>query len=78
MAFQFPQLIHPRKESKARQRRHLSMEEGSLFVLFCLHPIRSTELGGFRLRSWSLWKALKGASAWFHGIWTCSAKVLEY
>jgi hypothetical protein len=20
----------------------------------------------------------RGASAWFHGIWTCGAKVLEY
>ncbi len=20
----------------------------------------------------------KGASAWFHGVWTCGAKVLEY
>jgi hypothetical protein len=52
------------------------MKEGSWFVL-----MRSTERGCFRLRSWSLWKALKeeGASAWFHGIWTCDdANFLEY
>jgi hypothetical protein len=56
--------------------------------------MRSTELGCFRLRSWSLWKALedglfvklwrrrrrrrRGALAWFHGVWTCSLEVLEY
>jgi hypothetical protein len=38
---------------------HLSMKEGSLFVLFCFVPIRSTELGCFRSLSWSIWKALQ-------------------
>ncbi len=33
------------------------MKDGSLFVLFVL--VRSTQLGCFRLCSWSLWKALK-------------------
>jgi hypothetical protein len=44
------------------------------FVLFVL--MRSTELGCFRSCSWSLWKALnkEGASAWFHGIWTCGCR----
>ncbi len=37
----------------ARLPEHLSMKEGSLFVLFVI--IRSTELGCFRSRSWSLW-----------------------
>jgi len=48
------------------------------FVLFVL--MRSTEPGCFRSCSWSLWKALdeQGASAWFHGIWTCGVEVLEY
>jgi hypothetical protein len=48
--------------------------------LFCFVPLRPTELGCFRLCSWSLWKALKerGAWAWFHGIWTCSVEVLHY
>ncbi len=44
------------------------MKEGSLFVLFCFVPMRSTESGCFRSRSWSLWKALKeegiGLVAW--------------
>jgi hypothetical protein len=35
---------------------HLSMKEGSLFVLFVL--MRSTESGCFRLCSWCLSKAL--------------------
>ncbi len=34
----------------------LSMKEDSLFVLFVL--TRPTEPGCFKLRSWSLWKAL--------------------
>jgi hypothetical protein len=49
--------------------------------LLCFVLMRSTTLGCFRLRSWCLWKALDeegGAWAWFHDIWTCSAKVLEY
>jgi hypothetical protein len=35
----------------------LSMKEGCLFVLFCTTEIHPTG-GCFRLRSWSLWKAL--------------------
>jgi hypothetical protein len=64
---------------KARQDKGDIYPWRKVVWLFCLFvPIRSTELGGFRSHSWSLWKALKGASAWFHGVWTCSAKVLEY
>jgi hypothetical protein len=42
--------------------------------------MRSTKSRCFRSCSWSLWKLLRrrGALAWFHGIWTCSTKVLEY
>jgi hypothetical protein len=49
------------------------------FVLYCIVVMRSTEPGCFR-RSWCLWKALdeKGYMAWFHDVWTCGAKVLEY
>ncbi len=36
---------------------HLSMKEGSLFVLFCTYEIHWT--GCFKLRFWSLWKALE-------------------
>jgi len=42
--------------------------------------MRSTKLGCFRLCSWCLWKALsmrRGGWAWFHDVWTCSAKVLN-
>ncbi len=54
--------------------------KGCLFVFFCFVPVRSTELGCFRLHSCLFGKLLRrrGASAWCHGIWTCSAKVFEY
>jgi len=54
--------------------------KGRLFVFFCFVPVRSTKLGCFRLHSCLFGKLLRrrGASAWFHGIWTCSAKVFEY
>jgi hypothetical protein len=55
------------------------MKQGSLFVLFCIDEIHSTRmlsdhvlgLFGKLSRRW-------GASAWFHVIWTCGAKVFEY
>jgi len=55
------------------------MKEGCLFFIVLFVPMRSTKPGCFRLHSWSLWKALeeRGAWAWFHGVWTCGAKVLE-
>jgi hypothetical protein len=42
--------------------------------------MRCTEPGCFRSCSWCLWKALdeRVAWAWFHDVWTCGAKVLEY
>jgi hypothetical protein len=57
---------------------NLSMKEGSLicFVLFCSYEIHRTRmlqivfLVGFSTR--------RGAWAWFHDVWTCCAKVLEY
>jgi hypothetical protein len=54
-------------------------KEGSLFCFVVI--IRSTEPGCFfRSCSWlsleSSWPG--GAWAWFHDIWTCSAKALEY
>jgi hypothetical protein len=57
----------------------LSMKQGSLFVLYCFVLMRSTKPGCFWSNSWSLWKALKeeGCINWFHGVWTCGAKVLE-
>jgi hypothetical protein len=63
------------------QQNYLSMKEGSLF---CFVVIKSTEPGCFRLCQdhvlgvfGKLWMR-RGAWAWFHGVWTCRAKVLEY
>jgi hypothetical protein len=56
---------------------YLSMKEGNLF---CFVVMKSTKLGCFRSCSWYHWKALdeKGAWDWFHDVWTCDTKVLEY
>ncbi len=45
--------------------------------LFCFVPMRSTEVGCFRLHTSYVWKALKerGAWVWFHGVWTCNVEV---
>ncbi len=53
------------------------MKEGSLF---CFVIMRSTNLGCIRLCSSVFGKLLtrRGAWAWFHDVWTCNAKVLEY
>jgi hypothetical protein len=50
-----------------------------LFVLFYTYEIHWTRMLQIAFLV-SLGKLLtrKGASAWFHDIWTCSAKVLEY
>jgi hypothetical protein len=63
--------------------RGTSIYEGGQFILFCFVVMRSTELGCFRLCSWCLWclwklSTRRGAWAWFHDIWTCGVKVLEY
>jgi len=53
------------------------MKQGSLFVLYLLDPPnqdasdRILGLFGKLSRRW-------GALAWFHEVWTCGAKVLEY
>ncbi len=56
------------------------MKEGSLFVLFCLYqwdpPNRDASnniLGLFGKLS-----RRRGPLDWFHGVWTCDGKVLEY
>jgi hypothetical protein len=49
--------------------------------LVCFVIMRSIELGCFKLCSVSLessQRGRRGAWAWFHDIWTCGAKVLEY
>ncbi len=61
---------------------HLSMKQGSLFVLFCFVLMRSTELGCCRtdcnLGLFGKLSRRRGAWAWFHDVRICGAKVLEY
>ncbi len=58
---------------------HLSMKEGSLFcfVLYLWDPLNSDALDRVLGLCGKLWRR-RGASAWFHDTWTCSAKVPEY
>ncbi len=59
---------------------YLSMKECGLFVLFCTYEIHQTEMLQimFLVSFGKLLRRRRGALAWFHGIWTCSAEVLEY
>jgi hypothetical protein len=60
---------------------HLSsMNEVVCFVLFCSYEIHLTGMMLQIVFLVGLWKALneEGCMAWFHDVWTCSAKVLEY
>jgi hypothetical protein len=55
---------------------NLSMKEGSLF---CSYEIQRTGmLQIVLLVSWESCRWGRGAWAWFHDVWTCGAKVLEY
>jgi hypothetical protein len=57
-----------------------SIYEGRLFVLFCLYQWDPPNQDASDL-IFGLFGKLsrrRGAWAWFHGIWTCNAKVLEY
>jgi hypothetical protein len=59
----------------------ISIYEGKLFVCFVLFVLmRSTKLGCFRSFLGLSGKLLRrrGASAWFHGIWTYGVEVFEY
>jgi hypothetical protein len=59
---------------------HLSMKEGTLFLLFCLY-LWDPPNGDASYHILGLFGKLsmrRGAWAWFHDIWTCGAKVLEY
>ncbi len=57
--------------------QHLSMKEGSLFSFVCSYEIRRTGMLQIMFLV-SLESSWWGAWAWFHGVWTCGAKVLEY
>jgi hypothetical protein len=60
----------------------MSIYEGRLFVCFVLY--RSDSLNwdaSDHILGLGLFGKLlrrRGASAWFHGVWTCGAKVFEY
>jgi len=57
---------------------YLSMNKGSLF---CFVVMRSTNPGLFQICVLGVFGTLStrmGAWAWFHDIWTCGAKILEY
>ncbi len=52
----------------------------SLFVLFCFALMRSLNWDA-SVRIVGVFGKLstrRGASAWFHGVWTCGVEVLEY
>ncbi len=49
------------------------------FVLFWSLVMKFTELGCFNCVLGVVGKlSMRGAWAWFHGVWTCRAKVLKY
>jgi hypothetical protein len=58
------------------------MKEGSLFVLFCFvctYEIHWTgDASDCILGLFGKLSRRRGASAWFHGVWTCGVEVLEY
>ncbi len=59
--------------------QHLYERLGSLFVLFCTHEIH--QMGMLQIAflvSLESSQGRGGASAWFHGVWTCGVEVLEY
>jgi hypothetical protein len=53
------------------------MKEGSLYVLFSTYEIHQTRMLQIALGLFGK-LSRRGASAWFHYVWTCGAKVLEY
>ncbi len=57
--------------------QHLSMKEGRLFCFVCSYEIHWTGMLQIVFLV-SLESSSRGAWAWFHGVWTCGAKVLEY
>jgi hypothetical protein len=59
---------------------HLSMKEGSLFVLFCLYlwDPPNQDASDCVLGLFGKLSRRRGASAWFHSIWICGVEVLEY
>jgi hypothetical protein len=59
---------------------NLSMKQGSLFVLFCLYrwDPPNWDASDHVLGLFGKLSTRRGVWAWFHGVWTCGAKILEY
>jgi len=79
-----PQVNRNGETWKGFDAKDLSMKEGCLFVCFvlfcfvCTYEIHCTRMLQIVFLV-SLEKLLRrrGASGWFHGIWTCGVEVLE-
>ncbi len=56
---------------------HISMKEGGLFCLYQWDP-PNWDVSDCILDLFGKLSRRRGAWAWFHGVWTCGAKVLEY
>ncbi len=46
--------------------------------MFCFAVMRSTDASDCVLGVFGKLLTRRGAWAWFHDVWTCAAKVLEY
>ncbi len=59
---------------------HISIYEGRLFVCFvlCLWDPLNQDASDRILGLFGKLSTRRGASAWLHGVWTCSAKVFDY
>jgi hypothetical protein len=53
------------------------MKEGSLFCFVVMRSINH-DASGRVLGVFGKLSTRRGAWAWFHDVWTCGAKVLEY
>jgi hypothetical protein len=72
-------IIFKWKQRRKRQ-NHIYLWK-KVVCLFCFVLLRSTQLGDASDCVLGLFGKLltrRGALAWFHGIWTCGAKILEY
>jgi hypothetical protein len=55
------------------------MKEGSLFCFVCTYEIHRTRMLQIMFLVYSESSPGEGVAwAWFHDVWTCCAKVLEY
>jgi hypothetical protein len=55
------------------------MKEGSLFCFVCSYEIHGHgDASGCVLGVFEKLLTRRGAWAWFHDVWTCGAKVIEY